>query len=154
MKGLREKLRADLSLVSAVRIAAGDWAAEDERAAASAIRTALESDDLALVLSWAGWLSSLATRDVFDAAQSVTVGAMGKVTKPACLDCLHFRRPGRSDGACGGRDDLAALYGANHPLRVLPRDGGLSCVRFIRKDVDTGETVQTSARSVLRRSHV
>ena len=45
----------------------------------------------------------------------------------ACRDCQHFARPGKSDGYCGGRDDLPLAYGINHPLRKLPEDGGASC---------------------------
>ena len=47
----------------------------------------------------------------------------------ACPDCRHFARPGKSDGYCGGRDDLPLAYGANHPLRRLPADRGASCGR-------------------------
>jgi len=45
----------------------------------------------------------------------------------SCRDCQHFKRPGHSSGYCGGRDDLPLAYGANHPLRKLPDDGGASC---------------------------
>lgn len=45
----------------------------------------------------------------------------------ACVECQHFARPGKSDGYCGGRDDLPLAYGVNHPLRKLPADGGASC---------------------------
>ena len=45
----------------------------------------------------------------------------------ACPGCQHFARPGKSDGYCGGRDDLPFAYGANHPLRRLPADRGASC---------------------------
>ena len=46
----------------------------------------------------------------------------------ACKSCRHFRKPGRVDvGYCAGRDDLPCAYGANHPLRQLPKDGGARC---------------------------
>lgn len=45
----------------------------------------------------------------------------------ACRCCQRLARPGKSDGYCSGRDDLALAYGANHPLRRLPADGGASC---------------------------
>jgi hypothetical protein len=45
----------------------------------------------------------------------------------SCRDCQHFKRPGKSSGYCGGHDDLPLAYGANHPLRKLPDDGGASC---------------------------
>lgn len=45
----------------------------------------------------------------------------------ACRCCQHFARPSKSEGYCGGRDDLPLAYGANHPLRCLPADGGASC---------------------------
>ena len=50
-----------------------------------------------------------------------------EMVERACVDCEHFARPGLSDGYCGGRDDLPPAYGANHPLRELPGDGGASC---------------------------
>lgn len=52
--------------------------------------------------------------------------AEGRVT---CKTCTHLRQPGRVDvGYCAGdRDDLAPAYGANHPLRKLPADGGKNC---------------------------
>ena len=48
-------------------------------------------------------------------------------TVKACRCCQHFARPGKSEGYCSGRDDLPLAYGANHPLRRLPADGGKSC---------------------------
>ena len=48
----------------------------------------------------------------------------------ACRDCDHFARPGKSAGYCGGRDDLPLAYGAHHPLRRLPADGGASCKQW------------------------
>lgn len=52
-------------------------------------------------------------------------------TQAGCSDCRHLRRPGRSDGLCAsGRDDLMPAYGANHPLRKLPADGGDGCKQF------------------------
>ena len=48
-------------------------------------------------------------------------------TVKACRCCQHYTRPGKSDGYCGVRDDLAPAYGANHPLRRLPADRGASC---------------------------
>lgn len=44
-----------------------------------------------------------------------------------CRRCRHFRRPGRSDGYCTGRDDLPAVYGFMHRL---PDDGGARCEAF------------------------
>lgn len=48
----------------------------------------------------------------------------------SCGRCAHFRRPGRSDGYCTGRDDLPIVYGL---LRALPDDEGMRCPRFARK---------------------
>lgn len=54
----------------------------------------------------------------------------------SCLQCAHYVRPGRSDGYCGGgREDLKAAYGPNHPLRQVPDDFGATCVCFVRLDV-------------------
>lgn len=48
-----------------------------------------------------------------------------------CSTCRHRRRPGLSEGYCGGgRDDLAGAYGAHHPLRRLPADQGESCASY------------------------
>jgi hypothetical protein len=51
-------------------------------------------------------------------------------TPKHCPDCQYFARPGKSDGYCGGRDDLPPAYGVNHPLRKLPDDRGNSCDMF------------------------
>lgn len=49
----------------------------------------------------------------------------------SCVICIHYKRPGRSDGYCGGgREDLRAAYGLNHPLRRLPDDFGATCICF------------------------
>lgn len=48
-------------------------------------------------------------------------------TVKACRCCEHYTRPGKSEGYCGGRDDLPPAYGENHPLRRLPADHGASC---------------------------
>lgn len=49
----------------------------------------------------------------------------------SCVSCTHYKRPGRSNGYCGGgREDLRAAYGPNHPLRRLPDDFGATCVCF------------------------
>jgi hypothetical protein len=47
-----------------------------------------------------------------------------------CRHCRHIRRPGLSDGHCGGRDDLPPAYGEHHPLRRLPDDMGATCEQF------------------------
>lgn len=51
-------------------------------------------------------------------------------TVKACQCCEHYTRPGKSDGYCGGRDDLPLAYGVNHPLRRLPADRGASCIQW------------------------
>lgn len=63
-----------------------------------------------------------------DTRQSAQESAL----KPAasCRTCLHLKRPGLSDGHCGGRDDLPPAYTAGHPLRRLPDDGGASCTTW------------------------
>ena len=48
----------------------------------------------------------------------------------SCRTCRHLKRPGLSDGHCGGRDDLPSAYTAGHPLRRLPDDGGASCTTW------------------------
>lgn len=50
-----------------------------------------------------------------------------KACESSCRTCAHFRRPGLSDGHCGGRDDLPFAYTPGHPLRQLPADGGADC---------------------------
>ena len=59
--------------------------------------------------------------------QGIAIAAPVVGTVKACPDCQHFARPGKSDGYCGGRDDLPLAYGENHPLRRLPADRGASC---------------------------
>ena len=48
----------------------------------------------------------------------------------SCRTCRHLKRPGLSDGHCGGRDDLRPAYSDGHPLRRLPDDGGASCTTW------------------------
>lgn len=52
----------------------------------------------------------------------------------SCRDCRHFARPGHSSGYCAGRDDLPLAYGANHPLRRLPADRGVSCNQWLASE--------------------
>jgi hypothetical protein len=47
----------------------------------------------------------------------------------SCRRCAHFRRPGRSDGYCSGRDNLPIVYAF---LRALPDDEGMRCEVFER----------------------
>lgn len=48
-----------------------------------------------------------------------------------CRLCRYLRRPGLSDGYCGGdRPDLPPAYGPGHQLRKVPPDGGESCPRW------------------------
>lgn len=50
---------------------------------------------------------------------------------PACLSCEHLKRPGLSDGLCGGdREDLPYAFTSGHPLRRLPLDGGAGCPKW------------------------
>jgi hypothetical protein len=59
--------------------------------------------------------------------RGIAVAAPVVGTVKACQCCEHYTRPGKSDGYCGGWDDLPQAYGANHPLRRLPADRGASC---------------------------
>lgn len=47
-----------------------------------------------------------------------------------CSTCANSRRPGASR-YCKARPDLPPAYGARHPLRQLPDDGGASCTSWI-----------------------
>lgn len=49
-----------------------------------------------------------------------------------CKGCAYFKTPGRADGYCANelRADLPPAYGANHPLRRLPANGGRDCTVF------------------------
>jgi len=129
MNRVVDKMRADLAVLAAGRVAAGEWSAEDERAIAQSIRSAIEAKDEIRVGDWSRWLALLSARLLSETSGK----AVAADPAQKCSDCLHFAKPGRSDGACGGRDDLVKLYGTNHPLGVLPKDGGLSCIRFKRE---------------------
>lgn len=48
-----------------------------------------------------------------------------------CQHCIHSRRPGNSTGYCSGREDLPPAYGASHPLRQYPEDGGAACTAVV-----------------------
>ncbi|WP_153147351.1 hypothetical protein [Dechloromonas sp. H13] len=62
--------------------------------------------------------------------RGITIAAPVVGMVKACGCCQHLARPGKSEGYCGGRDDLPHAYGANHPLRRLPADRGASCDRW------------------------
>ncbi|MDY0105869.1 MAG: hypothetical protein RBS27_04265 [Giesbergeria sp.] len=50
---------------------------------------------------------------------------------PACGRCRHRATPGRADpGYCAIRTDQPPAYGTNHPLHLLPGDGGTGCPMF------------------------
>lgn len=51
-----------------------------------------------------------------------------------CRSCRHLTRPGRADGYCAERIDLPHAYGADHPLRQLPADGGEDCRQWAPYD--------------------
>lgn len=74
------------------------------------------------------WLPILAANksSVVDELLSDPFAPEAKVIR-RCQSCLHFFRPGMTDGHCGERDDLPHAYGPNHPLRCLPADNGESC---------------------------
>lgn len=121
-----EKMRADFAQVAALRRASGAWAEEDEAMAGRAIRKAIDAVDKGLIFCWASWLANLSARDL---AEGFEVPPPPPVAR-GCETCALRRAPGRSDGYCSGREDLAPAYGAGHPLRVLPADGGVSCARW------------------------
>ena len=62
------------------------------------------------------------------ARQSAQESAQTSAT--SCRTCRHLKRPGLSDGHCGGRDDLPPAYTTGHPLRRLPDDGGANCTAW------------------------
>lgn len=129
MNGLIEKMRADLVLLGSARVASGEWDKGDERAIGQSIKAAIEANDDDLIGNWARWLAALSARLLAES----TGKAVAADPEQKCRDCTHFATPGRTEGYCGGRDDLVKVYGARHPLSVLPKDGGLSCIRFVRR---------------------
>lgn len=129
MQKVVDKLRADFALVALQHRQSGAWGAEDEAQVGHTIAKAVQRDDEGAVLTWARWMAAKASEALLDWP---LVGAKPEVRE--CADCQHFARPGRSDGYCHGREDLARAYGPDHPFRVLPADGGASCVRFVRAD--------------------
>lgn len=66
--------------------------------------------------------------------RGIAIAAPVVGTLKACQCCEHFTRPGKSEGYCGGRDDLPPAYGVNHPLRRLPADGGASCNQWLASE--------------------
>lgn len=125
---MTDKLRADFDLVTATRIASGVWSKGDEALAGKAIALAIKTNDSEALRLWACWLAKLAMQDLMD---RVDLAAPVEIAR-ACANCQHLKTPRGSVGGCGGREDLARMYGKNHPLRVLPADGGASCARFAR----------------------
>lgn len=65
-----------------------------------------------------------------------------------CRTCAHCRRPGLSDGYCGGvRPDLPPAYGPGHPLRRLPTDRGADCDAWASVRGSLWAAVQKGAES-------
>ena len=126
MENVIAKMRTDFDMVARVRCEGGSWRREDAAEASHAIKSAIASNNRELMLCWARWLADLSARDLMEAT---TLPPEPPVERK-CKTCAHFARPGRADGHCGGRDDLAPAYGEGHPLRVLPDDGGVSCKRW------------------------
>lgn len=121
-----DKMRADFAQVAALRRASGAWSEEDEAMAGGAIREAIKADDRGLVYCWAAWLAQLSARDLEESFEVPP----NEPSSRGCNTCEHRAKPGRSHGYCSGRDDISPAYGKGHPLRVLPKDGGLSCARW------------------------
>lgn len=49
----------------------------------------------------------------------------------ACRGCRHRARPGHAQpGYCARRTDTPHAYGLDHPLHLLPQDGGADCDLF------------------------
>lgn len=126
MEDVIAKMRTDFDMVAHVRCEAGHWSRDDVADASRAIKAAIASNALDLILCWARWLADLSARDLVEA----TTLPPESPAKRECKTCRHFAKPGRADGYCGGREDLAHAYGEGHPLRVLPDDGGVSCRRW------------------------
>lgn len=126
MERVIEKMRADFAQVAALRLASAAWGKGDEAMAGNAIKAAIDADDKGLIFCWASWLANLSARDL---GEGFEVPPPPPVAR-GCDTCALRSAPGRSDGYCGGRDDLAPAYGPGHPLRVLPADGGVSCARW------------------------
>lgn len=126
MEDVIAKMRTDFDLVARVRCEAGHWSRQDTADASRAIKAAIDAKDRALMLCWASWLADLSARDLIEATKLPPAPP----AKRECKTCRHFARPGRAEGYCGGREDLARAYGDGHPLRVLPDDGGVSCKRW------------------------
>lgn len=79
------------------------------------------------------WFAPAVSHDEALAAYRKAVAAepiRQQVPPRSCRTCQNLKRPGLSDGHCGGRDDLPAAYGPGHPLRRLPDDGGASCATW------------------------
>lgn len=126
MERVITKMRADFDQVASARIAGGLWSREDAGEASKAIKAAIDADDRGLIMCWARWLAVLSARDLAEASALPPEPPEYR----ECRSCAHFGRPGLSDGYCSGREDLAQVYGANHPLRALPADKGVSCARW------------------------
>lgn len=122
MEAVINKMRVDFALVAV----ALSWPAADFEAASGAIRAAIQGNDDVAIRQWSCFLADLACRVLREQAGQL----VAPVAEQDCRDCAHFRQPGKSDGYCGGREDLPFAYGPGHPLRLLPKDGGVSCSEF------------------------
>ncbi|MBL8445437.1 MAG: hypothetical protein JNK52_15445 [Zoogloeaceae bacterium] len=75
-----------------------------------------------------------AERGIVVTRAEVTRSVTTKTHVQACKTCRHLARPGRADGYCAERTDLPHAYGADHPLRRLPADGGANCPKWAPND--------------------
>lgn len=122
MTGVVAKMRVDFTVVSEALA----WPEEDREAAGTAIRAAIQGGNDMAIRQWSCYLADLSCRVLREQAGQL----VAPVAEQDCRDCAHFRQPGKSDGYCGGREDLPFAYGPGHPLRLLPKDGGVSCSEF------------------------
>ena len=67
----------------------------------------------------------------------VALGVLGdaigsELVERGCVTCRHRATPGLiRAGYCAMRTDTVPAYGASHPLRRLPPDGGAGCEQYV-----------------------
>jgi hypothetical protein len=104
--------------------------AQEERFFSPPASRAEEAEALANVLADpAAALPSIRALLARHALPEPKVAATAPVPR-SCATGAHLRRPGTAEGCAAGRADLPPLFGAHHPLRQLPADGGEHCVQW------------------------
>jgi hypothetical protein len=119
-----EQMRDHFNRVAEQRLRQGLWTEAGKAECNGRIKEAIASGDAEEIKRWADWLAGIVADERLPAF---------RVVNSACVSCRRIGKPGAlvkgesEVSYCSGRDDLPPAYGAGHPMRKLPADGGATC---------------------------